>query len=71
MPNSLRCRIKSQMHKGLLSQKDGERLIAALDFVDAKCSSCKFYITGYCNEQCQWTPPWQVCKSYEKEAGGD
>ena len=40
MPNSLRCKIKTQMHKGLLTEKDGQRLIDALDRAENKCKNC-------------------------------
>ena len=36
---SLRVRIKNQVHKGLLEQKDAERLISALDHEDERIIS--------------------------------
>ena len=34
MPNSLRCKLKKLKHQGLLTDKDCERLISALDKAD-------------------------------------
>ena len=44
MPNSLRCKIKKLNHKGLLSDKDRDRLISALDTEDksANCVDCLY-----------------------------
>ena len=49
MPNSLRCKIKTQMHKGLLTEKDGQRLIDALDKADkyTKMFPCEIGETVY------------------------
>lgn len=69
MPNSLRCKIRSQMHKGLLSEKDGQRLLDALDIADASCVKCKHYFQYYCGKSIYWcarVPPWTKCNEFEK-----
>lgn len=35
MPNSLRCKVKNLCHKGILNEKDRDRLIHGLDCADA------------------------------------
>ncbi len=35
MPNSLRCKVKNLFHKGILNEKDRDRLIHGLDCADA------------------------------------
>lgn len=74
MPNSLRCKIKSQMHKGLLTEKDGERLIKALDISDAKCGNCKHYDRYRCKLSeywCSQIPPWTKCNEFEKRGADE
>ncbi len=34
MPNSLRCKVKNLCHKGILNEKDRDRLIHGLDCAD-------------------------------------
>ena len=71
MPNSLRCKIKSQVHKGLLSEKEGQRLIKALDIVDARCGNCKYYNQYYCDKAGYWfgkLPYWTKCNDFEKRS---
>ena len=41
MPNSLRCKLKKLKHQGLLTDKDCERLITALDKADKGWISIK------------------------------
>ena len=59
MPNSLRCKIKSQMHKGLLTEKDGQRLIDALDRAENKWKNCNQYGMLY-----TWTAVLGIPQSY-------
>ena len=71
MLNSLRCRLRTYMHNGLLNEKDVTRLIKGLDVVDAQCDRCEHYNIGghYCKKAGpdKWKlPPWAKCNNFEK-----
>ena len=51
MPNSLRCKVKNLCHKGILNEKDRDRLINGLDCADAlqeiRAELTKSYVDPY------------------------
>ena len=51
MPNSLRCKVKNLCHKGILNEKDRDRLIHGLDCADAlpeiRAELTKAYVDPY------------------------
>ena len=70
---SLRCRLRTLMHKGLINEKDVTRLIKGLDIVDAKCQTCKHYDEKghYCKKAGpeKWKlPPWVKCDNFERRS---